>query len=537
MTTGTLPIAPPFRGQSAQVPIAVLKSPYCEKMLNFKTKPGKVELRKGSSLFSSVSAASGHTVVGLFSWESVSSPVLILITYDPTANKLNYFSINSAGTATFRSLQSATGETTSPVQGSYFRNNLFFFGDIALAPTNGPTVFNGTWVNPMPVASYTWPTSFFPLYGAVHKNRHYIINRNTKEYGYSDINSIAGSVTRIDLSDVVTSECELFLIRSIGLNETTSQQNVAAFIFSNGDILIYEGSYPDSQSWGLASRFKISDLFYSTTFCDAKGDTFLFTNSEILSLRNLFVNGYESERQQGIGAPIQPRWIQIVAAYLSGGIDYRRYVKGLYDTSRDRMVIVLPVWVDPTTGIVDVNSCGFLIYDFQMQAWYEYKHTFASSLPGGLIVSATYYKGDVYYVADTGQIPVIFKLEGSSGLMDAGTDVPSETIAINYDLVLAPTDIPKFGTNAVTGVEVICKSDLYEQTNVSIVADLGRAETSGQVLPPQGTGINKPLYNVGINDATFSQIRLSGSTVSGKTVGLELYAMNVWYETGQKGAR
>jgi hypothetical protein len=52
----------------------------------------------------------------------------------------------------------------------------------------------------------------------------------------------------------------------------------------------------------------------------------------------------------------------------------------------------------------------------------------------------------------------------------------------------------------------------------------------------QGSSIAKPMYNVGIT-ASFTQVEIEGTTISAADDGLELYAFNVWYDSGDKGSR
>ncbi len=84
---------------------------------------------------------------------------------------------------------------------------------------------------------------------------------------------------------------------------------------------------------------------------------------------------------------------------------------------------------------------------------------------------------------------------------------------------------------------MIVKTDLYAQANVKWIVDMGRTTSGNQPLPDQGGTIQRPMYNVGVNDAVYAQYQISGSTVTGKTVGLEIYALNVWYNQGQEASR
>jgi hypothetical protein len=45
------------------------------------------------------------------------------------------------------------------------------------------------------------------------------------------------------------------------------------------------------------------------------------------------------------------------------------------------------------------------------------------------------------------------------------------------------------------------------------------------------------MYNVGIQNVMVAQLDISGSTIEGKEVGIELYGFNAWYNSGDKGSR
>ena len=129
----------------------------------------------------------------------------------------------------------------------------------------------------------------------------------------------------------------------------------------------------------------------------------------------------------------------------------------------------------------------------------------------------------------------VVKIEGATAFVDDQLD-GTGTNPIAYKLKSAPLPVSKFGVNAIGGIEAICKSDLYPQTSYKIIADLGRAESAGQTLPAQGATIQKPMMNVGFQDATVAQVQISGSSVSA-SIGLELYAFNIWFNKGQEGSR
>lgn len=198
------------------------------------------------------------------------------------------------------------------------------------------------------------------------------------------------------------------------------------------------------------------------------------------------------------------------------------------------MIINIPFYVNPDTGAVVSNTYMQLIYDFTLEGWYEY---YATDSNMTATTSCTYFN-DAPYIAISrlsGVAGGVYKLEGNSNFLDDQAD-GTGTNPIEYSLKTAPLPISKFGANAITGVEAIVKSDLYPQTNYKFIADLGRQETEAQNLPDQGTAISKPMMNVGIQGAIAAQLQVYGSTVSA-SIGLEISALNVWYNSGDSGSR
>jgi hypothetical protein len=489
-------------------------------MYNFNNLGGLVKLRKGHSYFF------GHAPGGTIETLNVES-------YDGTSPKLFVLIDLPAGLTWYNAVTAAVVHSIGlggddEIQTLYFNGYLFFFGEVALRPASiGPQYWNGTaWGT----AGYTWPASFNPFGGCVHKNRAYFIERQSSAYAYSEIDAISGATTKVDLAGVLQSKANLYIIRSLSVTQGQSPQNLAAFLFANGEVLVYEGSYPDGSDWRIALRFQISPPLFNNSVVDAKGDSFIFTETEVLSLRGVFANGYDKESAEGIGASIKNRWTQIIAG-VNATSDVL-YVKGIYDKKNDRIIISFPCYVDPITGVSDSTKIFQLIYDFTLGAWYEYFMTAASVQ---YVPSAAYFEGSSYVLAYLNGSARLMKLESKTTFLDddiSGTG----TNPINYTLRTVPLPIQKFGANSIDGVEVIAKSDLYPQTNYKFIADLGRQTTDAQPLAAQGTSIAKPMVNVGISGSIVTQLEVSGSSVS-SSVGLELYAFNVWFNPGEKGSR
>lgn len=517
-------IPPPYKGQSDQFPLITIQSPYAEIMQNFNNLNGLFKLRYGNDLFASVTIAGG---IGGRNLAAYGTTALFALMIDPAVG-LKWYDVTATGTGTLVYTIAVVG-AEEEVHTLFFNGYLFYFGTGVLSVGTvggGPQYWNGTAWAP---ATYTWPSNFNPVGGVVHKNRAYFVGANSAAFGYSGIDSISGAITKVDLAGQVSFGANLFAIASLSMTENVTPDNVAAFIFSNGQIIVYGGAYPDSASWGTISKFQVSNLIYNNSIVSAKGDTIIFTDSEILSLRGLFESGYEKEKNEGIGAAIKTRWRQIVAALLATNANYRFYIKGDYDQQRDRLVIQLPLSVN-RSGVVGTGVLQ-LIYDFTLEAWYEYLQDGAQNF----IYSNAYFNKNIYFLDQGSETKVsIMKLEGTTDFVDENPT--TGTTGLAYQMRTAPLPILKFGASAIDGVEVLCKSDLYPQTNYKFIADLGRQTTEAQPLPDQGSTIAKPMMNVGIQGATATQLDISGTSVSA-SVGLELYGFNVWYNQGAEGSR
>ena len=499
-------------------------------MQNFYPEGSSVRLRNGNTKFGYIELANTAVMLNVAAYGTTA----IIVLYQASGpGQLTWNNMTAGGAGTIVHTPAlATGD--DEIHTLYYYGVLFYFGEASLAAggSAGPQQFNGTaWG----AATYTWPASFNPFGGCVHKSRAYFIGRASAAYGYSGIDSVSGVVTKVDLAGFLSTKADLYIIRSVSMSENVTQENIAAFIFSNGEVLAFGGNYPDSSTWGLVARFRISNPIYQNSFCDAKGDSFIFTETEILSLRNLFIGGYSNERINGIGAAIKNRYSQIIAGIKATGPSLIKLVKGIYDDKNDRLIISFPLYVELDSGTISSSRTLNLVYDFTVGAWYE---TFQVVEELGWTASAYYFDGEAYsLLTNTTGDGYLMEMESKTIFVDDRADTTG-TIQIDYVIESAPINTTKFGVNTIDGFEVIMRSDAssYAGAQFKLIADLGRQTTNSQIVIDQGTSIAKPMVNVGVT-ASFAQWSLSG--VSGETSaeGIEIYALNVWYNEGQQGSR
>lgn len=510
MPSQAIPLPAPYKGQNDLLPLFSIQSPFCERLQNFDNVGGVLKLRKGN--------AKWCTVTGNALYLHPYLDKLFLVVDPGGASGISFYDVTS-GTPSLVYTAAGTGGDDE-IHSLYFNGYLFFFGEFSLS--GAPVYYNGTaWG----AAGYTWPASFNPFGGCVFKNRAYFVGRQSNDYAYSGIDSISGATTKVSLGGLVSSNAQLYAIRPLTAAEATTPDAILAFLFSNGDILAYSGSYPNSESWGLVARLKVSKLVYNNAYIEAKGDTFIFTESEILSLRNLFSGGYSQERQNGIGAAINNRWKQVVKAILDVASSFRYFIRGVYDEVRDRLVISLPFYVDPTTSEV-VNQPFQLIYDFAMGAWFEYYQT------GGVeyVASAAYFDNVVwflaYYVSGT-ESAIAMRTDYNETYLDDIINT-SGSQGIPFLIKSAPHPLSRYGVVRTDGLEVLIKSGMFNQVNYKLIGDLGAQTTESQTTVGSGilTDIVKTFANIGI-ESNLVQYEISGTSAL-STVGVEIYGTNLW---------
>ena len=524
-----IPLPPPFKGQNDQVPTFSLENPFCVELRNFQNKPGIVALRKGNKKYAQMTT--DNPVAKALA--SYGDKLFALVVTDTGAV---WYDV-STGTPSVA--YSVALDSISDAQTLYFNGYLFWFGDLDLAPAPtgvGPRFYNGTtWGT----AGYTWSISR-PFGGAVYKNRAYFLNLNSSEYAYSNIDAISGATTKVDLGTVISKKGRLFAIKSLSLSENVTQENILAFAFETGEILVYSGSYPNSESWRLIARLQVAPIISVRANVDVKGDTFLFTTSEILSLRNIISKGYSVEQREGIGAAIENRWKQIISTIKTRpnpDIDMS-YIRGVYDEDQDRLVITFPYYVDRVTGQVQTGLFQ-LIYDFGLNAWCEFFQP--QSVPTGTefwSIAAAYWSNRIFVLSDrftapTTGVTTVHTIDTETNYLD--DDVISGEQGIQYKLTSAPHPLNRYGVVKTDGLEVIMKSDIYSTAKWRLIGDLGAQQTAEQATSGNGTNVTKTFVNLGI-ESNLVQYQVSGTSAA-STVGLEIYGTNLWVNPSQGVAR
>lgn len=513
----------PYGGMNKKTPIAALNSPYCENLINFNTTDAGIELRHGDKLWTATKNVSPISTDFFLAFLKYGELKLFYSTQGSTGNN-RYFDITtSTPTLAYTSTTVINGEIFS----LYFNKNLYSFG----TTTSVGDVYNGsTW------GAWGWSfPSIAPIGGCAFKNRAYFVGRATAIFGYGGIDAITGSVTEKDLSGVILQQSYLSTIAPITIVSNGSTLQLLAYVFFSGEVLFYAGSYPDSDSWSLIGRGKIGKPLNYNCSIDYQGDALVMTRIGLVSLRDVFLSGSQQATIKTVSDEINPVWRLLVSELIASILYYEAttgrisYVSGAWWTAKDRIVISFPIKIksDGTTAL----GTTYFVFDTLRGGWSI--HT-TDNPTFGLVE----FQDDIYVngwtVGDSSNYLVTLKKEAADDLQDAYNNVEKKDY--DYDFLSAPIPFPKTSVTETNQIEPILESDLYGQTNWSFVSDFGKQTTNNQTTNALST-VSKPAVNVGIQNITYVQVRMSGTTTSGKTVGLKLYSYNVWFDAGETASR
>ncbi len=487
---------PPYKGQKDDIPLAGLESPYAERVLNFNLDDAVPTLRFGSAEW-----VTDITANIFNSFMHIAKYATSMFAFQDNGANTDVYTVTAAGVPVF--VYAAVGTGSGFGTTTIFNKYLFFFN----GGSNTVAYFNGAWGSP----AYTFSANFFPFGGCVYKNRQYMLSYNNSKYCYSEIDAITGATTDVDLSFLTSENTNILGIRAVALSQGIQQQTVLAFVFASGEVLAYDGNYPNSSNWQLIGRFQVAPPIDYHPFIDAKGDTFIITQAGLISLRSLFGQGSDLATSEAISAPITNRWLQIIKA-IKGTYSFN-YIKGVYDSFNDRMIIFFPSYVNPDTGALTTNTAMRLVYSFKTGSWAEANTSTGSAL--GFFGGLCFFDNSVYFA------PQGFRTDGPN------TTPPSKSLLFTFS---TPVTINELNI-ADIDQQVGGWDDSFTFSGITFTSASGvncTATVNGVTATTSVTASSSLEYAQWLTSTTpITSFKIDYKTVSGTTHAVLWYSMKV----------
>ena len=531
-----IPLPPPTGGVNQKVPKFSLQSPYAEKLLNWNISTTVISTRKADGLFKEETTSPNPTIMAISAREEpFSSGCILVMMMNSVTREIQLWRVDSLGVTLilFGAFMAVTPVSFST---SYFRGyNYFFWSD----GTNQYALkYDGTGVT---VAGYTFGGPAILAYGgaAVYKNRHYIPKAKSAGFYYSDIDAVTGACFFTDLSSVTNSPAYLINIATFTLADTVAAQEVIAFIFSDGLVLFYTGSFPGGADWTKAGVAKISNPYNLDSGTNYQGDYVIANEQGIVSLRDLFLKGSEQAASLTVNSNVNEDWQRFVALYPPS----TGYVVGaLFDNRKQRLLFDFPLsFEDPRGSPYGINWFILNIDSDTLLPWNL--HECNGLLAPSTCRRAVVWNGGIYYItlrqqAVTGAVlsgfRVIKKEELATNLYDVGSGEAASGLPIRWDYISAPVANGRLYVQKCDGLDVLLTSDVAANIKYELIPDFGAYTSNGPpTLPQNTTALQKAFVNIGI-EASFIQYRIYGdSPNTTDAVGMTLYGVNFWVEQGR----
>lgn len=147
---------------------------------------------------------------------------------------------------------------------------------------DSPLTCDGTtWANP----AITGVTASQLIHVNLHKNRLWAIQKDTLKAWYLPVQSIAGAMNALDLSSFCTRGGYLMAMATWTVDAGYGVDDLAVFITSEGEVLVYRGTDPSSAStWALVGIWWLGSPVGRRCFVKLAGDVLLICQDGVLPL-------------------------------------------------------------------------------------------------------------------------------------------------------------------------------------------------------------------------------------------------------------
>jgi len=263
-------IPSPVGGWNARDSIAAMPPTDAIELINWIPRAGFVETRPGFLVHNSTVNA----VKTLACWGGKTAEKLIACYGGSIAE------ITTAGVTNVL----ATGLASAYWQSTNISNKL-----ILANGTNDAQVYDGTSLTNLVCSSALNGTQIYGCF--TFKGRAWYWKDNDQSIWYCDAGSFQGTMTEFPLGAQVSRGGKLVLMASLTLDGGDGPDDIACFIFSTGECVVYQGDDPSSaSSWQLVGRFDIGEPLGVRAFARMGGASIVLTTRGYIDLARAIAN-------------------------------------------------------------------------------------------------------------------------------------------------------------------------------------------------------------------------------------------------------
>lgn len=194
-------------------------------------------------------------------------------------------------------------------------------GGARMALVNGadaPRQYNGTAIAALTISGSS--LTIANLNGVnIFRNRSYFWDDRTQDFWYSATNALGGVMSKFPLGRVNGTGGNLISMVTWSRDSGTGLDDLAVFILSSGDILVYGGTNPgDPNAWQIVGRYSVAAPISKRAVKKLGADVVIVTKAGYVSLAQVFQRGRFDEESGAISSKIRQSVLDATA--LTGSI-------------------------------------------------------------------------------------------------------------------------------------------------------------------------------------------------------------------------
>lgn len=275
-------IPPPILGWNTKDDIVTMEPSYAPTVNNFYSDGSTVDCRLGMTQWSRTTGQTSYSSLYELALQNGNRKLLACggTVSEATGRPFDVSTFNTAPTDLSVGGTLLTGATCTAVN---FRNKLFIKdvdgthpcyywdggGAVAAAGFVGPGAADTTLINPQPYKSRLW-----------------FCENNSCTAWYGGIDAITGAMTSFDFSSGFTLGGALWFIGAVSKTGVTSDNYLAA-ISEKGEVLLYQGDYSGSPTWGLIGRYLMAPAIGRRSFFYWNQNLLVITVSGLFSVSDV----------------------------------------------------------------------------------------------------------------------------------------------------------------------------------------------------------------------------------------------------------
>ena len=224
------------------------------------------------------------------------------------------------------------------------------------------------------------------------KERVFFLEEDSLAFWFLPIQQIAGVASKFDLASLCSKGGKLMAMGTWTRDGGSGMDDVAAFITSEGQVLVYQGTNPaNANFWALAGVYNIAPPVGRRCFVNIGSELFIITRGGVIPLSVVIAEGFVNASARAISANIAPTFLSSAKSWGANfGWEGTQYADG------NMNIFNVPV-IEGSTQYQYVSNA-------KTGAWCRFTGWDANTF--GVLDNELYFGGNsgIVYKADTGKI-------------------------------------------------------------------------------------------------------------------------------------